>query len=334
MAQWNISEKAAALHKDALVWDNHSCFPQEGAEPFFPLLERYRASGVNVLGVNIGDSDVELAEMMRLAAALRDYIAHNTDRFTLIRTVDDIAEAKAQGKLAILLDIEGAYAMGEQLSMLRFYYDIGVRWMLMVYNARNRVGSGVHDDADTGLTPFGHEVVAEMDRVGLIKCCSHTGYRTTLDTFAASTKPCIFSHSNPLALRNHPRNIPDELIDACAKTGGVISINGVGIFLGDNDISTETVVRHMDYVVQRVGATHVGIGLDFVFNQKSLDDNLSQASTIWPAGYGYAPGIKFVPPEQLPEITEALLTRGYKESDIRGILGENMLRVARAVWPS
>jgi len=153
-------------------------------------------------------------------------------------------------------------------------------------------------------------------------------------SFAASIKPCIFSHSNPLALRAHPRNIPDELIDACARTGGVISINGVGIFLGDNDISTATVVRHMDYIVQRVGAQHVGIGLNFVFSQRSLDDSLSQASRIWPAGYGYAPGIKFVPPEQLPEITEALLTRGYKESDIRGILGENMLRVARAVWPA
>lgn len=334
MAQWNISEKAAALHKDALVWDNHSCFPQEDAEPFFPLLERYRAASVNVLGVNIGDSDVELSEMIRLAAALRDYIAHNTDRFVLIRTVDDIAAAKAHGKLAILLDIEGAYAMGEQLSMMQFYYDIGVRWMAMVYNARNFVGSGVHDDADTGLSSFGHKVVAEMDRVGVIKCCSHTGYRTTLDVFAASAKPCIFSHSNPLALRDHPRNIPDELIDGCAKTGGVISINGVGIFLGDNDISTATVVRHIDYIVQRVGAEHAGIGLDFVFNQQSLDDNLREASKIWPAGYGYAPGIKFVAPEQLPEITEALLTRGYKEGDIRAIMGENMLRVARAVWPA
>ena len=333
MADWAISEHAAKLHREALVWDNHSCFPQTGAEPLMPQLERYRQAGVDVLGVNIGDAQVELAEMIRLAAALRDFVARNADRFLLVRNVDDIATAKAEGRLAIILDVEGCYAMGDQLSMIPFFFDIGVRWMLMVYNARNLVGSGVHDEVDEGLTPFGHRVIAEMDRVGLIKCCSHTGYRTAMDVLEASTKPCIFSHSNPRALRDHPRNIPDALIKACAEGGGVVCINGVGIFLGDNDISTRTIVWHIDYVAQLVGTSHIGIGLDYVFDQASMDSNLSKANGIWPEGFGYKPGIKFVPPEQLPELTDALLQRGYRDADVRAILGENMLRVARAVWP-
>jgi len=333
LENWQIREPAAKLHREALVWDNHCCFPQTGAEPLMPQLERYRQAGVNVLGVNIGDAQVELEELVRLAAAIRDYIARNGDRFLLVGTVEDIARAKAQDKLAIILDIEGCYAMGDQLSMIQFYFDIGVRWMLMVYNARNLVGSGVHDATDEGLTPFGERVVAEMDRVGLIKCCSHTGYRTAMDVFAASTKPCIFSHSNPRALRDHPRNIPDELIKACAKGGGVVCINGVGIFLGDNDTRTETMVRHIDYVAQLVGVAHIGLGLDYVFDRAGMDTYIAASHSIWPEGFGYGPGINFVPPEQLPELTEALLNRGYRESDIRAILGENLGRVARSVWP-
>ena len=325
---------AAKLHRDALVWDNHCCFPQVGGEPLFPQLERYRQSGVTVLGVNIADAHVELAELVRLAAAIREYVAGHPDRFNMIGTVSDVAAAKVAGKLGILLNIEGCYAMGDQLSMIPFFFDIGVRWMLMVYNSRNLVGSGVHDAVDEGLTDFGRKVVAEMDRVGIIKCCSHTGYRTAMDVISASTKPCIFSHSNPRAVRDHPRNIPDALIHACARGGGVVSINGVGIFLGDNDVRTETMVRHIDYVAQLVGPTHIGLGLDFVFDQTAMNEALGSAASIWPEGFGYKPGIKFVPPEQLPELTAALLQRGYKETDIRGILGENMLRVARAVWPA
>ncbi len=333
MNSWNISGQAEQLQRDALVWDNHSCFPQTGAEPYLPQLERYRQAGVNLLGVNIGDSQVELPELIRLAAALRAYVSGNPAQFRMVKSVDDILTAKAQGKLAVMLNIEGCYAMGDQLSMIEFFFDIGVRWMLMVYNARNLVGSGVHDAVDDGLTPFGRNVVAEMDRVGMIKCCSHTGYRTAMEVLELSKNPCIFSHSNPRALWDHPRNIPDDLITICARGGGVVCINGVGIFLGDNDIRTETMVRHIDYLVELVGPEHIGLGMDYVIDQESMNVALANSTALWPEGYGYKPGVKFVPPEQLPELTDALLRRGYREIDVRSILGENMLRVARAVWP-
>ena len=323
---------ARHLHANALVWDNHACLPHERADDFIPDIARYRAAGVDVIGLNVGDSDVPLDDLIRLAARIRRFVALHPTDYRMVGGVEDIHAAKRDGQMAVLLNIEGCFAMGDQLSLVQFFFDIGVRWMAMVYNRRNLVGSGVHDETDAGLSPFGHQVVAEMDRVGLIKCCSHTGYRTAMDVFAASTRPTIFSHSNPRALRDHPRNIPDELIRACAATGGVIGLNGVGIFLGDNDIRSETLARHIDYVAQLVGARHVGLGLDAVFDQASMDASLSGNTGLWPPQYGYRPGIAFYQPEQLPELAEILLSRSWSEADVRGVLGENLLRVASEVW--
>jgi membrane dipeptidase len=326
--------RAARFHADALVWDNHACLPHERADDLLPEIARYKAAGVDVLGLNIGDSDVPLDDMIRLAARIRRYVAAHPEAYRMVRGAEDIREARRNGRMAVLLNIEGGFAMGDQLSLVSFFFDIGVRWMAMVYNRRNMIGSGVHDELDEGLTPFGREVVAEMDRVGLVKCCSHTGYRTAMDVFAATDRPTIFSHSNPRALKDHPRNIPDELIRACAASGGVVGLNGVGIFLGDNDTRTETLVRHIDYVAQMVGARHVGLGLDAVFDQAALDQALAENTGLWPPQYDYRPGIRFYQPEQLPDLTEALLAKGWSEADVRGVLGENLLRVAEEVWPN
>ncbi len=332
MTNREISPEAARIHNDAIVWDNHTCMPHDTSNKFMPQLERYLASGVDMAVINIGDSTVDLETQMRSAAAYRQWIAAHSDKYVLIHTVDDIRQAKKDNKLAIAFDVEGAYAMGEDLCILSLYYDLGVRWMLMAYNRANTVGFGCHDDEDLGLTPFGYKAIAEMDRVGLIKCCSHTGYKTAMDVLQASEKPVIFSHSNPRALKDHPRNIPDELIEACARTGGVQCINGIGIFLGDNDTRTETFVNHIDYVVQKIGAAHVGIGIDYMFDKSAVEEALASMQGTWPAGFGYEPGIKTMELEQFPQITEELLKRGYSEQDIRGILGENLLRVAQEVW--
>lgn len=328
-----ISAQARAVHRAALVWDNHACLPFEKASEFLPEIRRFARAGVGVLGINIGDSDLSLERQMRMAAEVRQFVAAHPDEFVLAITVADIERAKAHGRLAIFLDVEGCYAMGGQLSILQLYADLGVRWMLLVYNKRNLIGSGVHDETDEGLTAFGREVVTELDRVGIIKCCSHTGYRTAREILEMARKPVIFSHSNPRALKDHPRNIPDELIRLCAKNGGVVCINGVGIFLGDNDVRIETFASHIDYVVNLVGADHVGLGLDYMFDMEGVEATLAKNAAMWPAAWGYKPGIKLFAPEQLPELTEVLLKRGHSEGDIGKILGGNMLRVAEAVWP-
>lgn len=326
--------EARALIDSSLVWDNHGCMPLRHLdESFLPQLELYRSSGVDVAMLNVGFDEQTAEDHLRMLAHFRRWIAARDDRYILIETVDDIVRARDTGRLAIAFDIEGANAIGDQLSLISLYYKLGVRWMLMAYNRNNRVGGGCQE-ADGGLTDFGREMLDEMARVGMVACCSHTGYRTAKDVLKYNPNPVIFSHSNPRALHDHPRNIPDDLILACARTNGVICLNGIGIFLGNNDTRTETYFRHMDHVVQLIGAEHVGIGLDYVFDTGELDDLVAAMGDTFPASLGYQVdrGFKCVSPQQIEPLVELQLRAGYSEADIRKILGTNLLRVAETVW--
>jgi len=122
------------------------------------------------------------------------------------------------------------------------------------------------------------------------------------------------------------------LIRACAATGGVVGINGVGIFLGKNDISSETYARHVDHVVQLVGPAHVSIALDYVFDMRELEEHLEKMKGTFPPGLGYEMGARFVPPEQLEEIVVTLQGCGDSDADLTALLGGNLLRLAKQVW--
>lgn len=325
---------AQMLLRSSLVWDNHGCLPlRPFDETFLPQLELYRSSGVDVAMINIGFGEQGIEEHVRMLAHFRRWIAARGDRFVLIESVGDIERARQTKRLAIGFDIEGANGIADQISLISLYYDLGVRWMLMAYNRNNRVGGGCQDD-DRGLTAFGREVLDEMARVGMVACCTHTGYRTARDVLDYSMNPVIFSHSNPRALHDHPRNVPDDLLQDCAATGGVVCLNGIGIFLGSNDSSTETYFRHMDHVVQLIGPDHVGIGLDYVFDLGELGDYLAQMKSIFPAGLGYeaGAGMRCVSPAQIEQLIDLQIRAGYTEADIRKILGENLLRIAMKVW--
>lgn len=323
---------AAAVLASNLVWDNHVCMPlRPHDQAFLPELERWRQIGADVVFLNVGFGDWGIEEHVRTLANFRRWLQLHPDRYVIIDIVDDIDRARASGRLAIGFDIEGANAIDDQTSLIQLYYDLGVRWMLIAYNRNNRVGGGCQDD-DTGLTAFGREVIDEMARVGMVACCSHTGFRTTMDVMEYSSNPVILSHSNPRALHEHPRNVTDEAMLACARTGGVVGLNGIGIFLGDNDISTDTFVRHVDYVVELLGPDHVALGIDYAVDQKEVDEHIAKMRTTFPPGLGYERGVRMVPPEQLPEIVERLLQLGYSEDSLRGLLGANLLRVAKTVW--
>lgn len=317
-----------------IVWDNHTCLPlRAGDERFLPQLERFKRAGVTVVSINVGFGEQGVEPHVRMLAHFRRWLLQRPDEYLLVHNADDVQRAKDSGKLGVLFDIEGANAIADQLSLVQLYYDLGVRWMLMAYNLNNRVGGGCMDD-DKGLTEFGAQVIDEMARVGMIACCSHTGERTALDVIEQSRNPVIFSHSNPRALWEHPRNVRDHVMRSCAAKGGVIGINGVGAFLGDNDTRSETVARHIDYVVRVAGIDHVALGLDYVFD----NDELLAYLKSHPQMFGtdsqtmqqYA--CDFVAPEQIPEITACLKSLGYKDDDLRRVLGLNLLRVARAVW--
>jgi membrane dipeptidase len=314
------------------VWDHHACLPLRPNDPaFLPQLARHKAAGFDAITVNIGFGEQGPEEHLRMIAALRHWLVARPEEYLLLLEADDVERARSTGRLAVGFDIEGANAVGDQLSLIQLYYDLGVRWMLMAYNTSNRAGGGCQDE-DGGLTNFGRAMVAEMERVGMLLCLSHTGHRTVREVIAIATQPLIFSHSNCAALHPHPRNIPDELIRACAATGGVVGINGVGIFLGKNDISSETYARHVDHVVQLVGPAHVSIALDYVFDMRELEEHLEKMKGTFPPGLGYEMGALFVPPEQLEEIVVTLQGWGYSDADLTALLGGNLLRLAKQVW--
>ncbi|HNB26253.1 MAG TPA: membrane dipeptidase [Alphaproteobacteria bacterium] len=331
MTKANAKQRAAKLYAKALVWDDHSGFdPHGGAD--LNNLDIWRKAGVDYLSVNVGYDVVDWQATIKTIARFRAFLQTHPKKFALIRSVADIKRARRAGKLAIAFDLEGMNSLNGDVNMVNVYYELGVRQMLFAYNLNNLAGGGCHD-GNKGLTDFGRAVIKEMNRVGMMVDCSHTAYRTTMEAMEASAAPVIFSHSCAKAIHGHGRNIVDEQIKACARTGGVVGVNGVSMFLGENDISSETFVRHVAHMADLVGAEHVGIALDYAFDADKVDDLVEGNSAYWPesAGYGRHP-TSYVPPKQLREITETMVRHGFKDREILGILGGNFMRVASAVW--
>ncbi|MFV1988875.1 MAG: dipeptidase [Gemmatimonadota bacterium] len=315
-----------------IVWDNHACMPLDPDDTtFLPQLQRYRDSGVDVVSLNVGFDALGAELAPQMLATMRSWLAERADAYALATSVASIEAAGHEGKLAVCFDLEGGTALDGRLDRVQRFYDLGVRWMLIAYNRNNALGGGCQDE-DGGLTEFGRKVVAEMARVGMVTCCSHTGERTSYDVIEAASNPVILSHSNPRALVDHPRNVSDDLMRAVAATGGVVGIVGNGIFLGDNDISTGAVVRHIDYAVQLIGPDHVGLGLDYVFDLSELEKYVKSQAETFPARFGYDREFLFVEPEQTPMIAERLVELGYSQDAVASILGGNWMRVARRVW--
>jgi membrane dipeptidase len=322
-----ISKQAQEIHDRALVWDTHACFPLKPNSDLTEL-KRYKDNGVNFVSLNIGMDMDSFENVIQVLAGFRNHIAAHPDEFVLALSVKDILDAKASGRLAIAFDLEGSDPLLGNVNLVSFYYDLGVRQMLLAYNKDNRASGGCME-GDIGLTDFGRDVIREMNRVGMLVDVTHMSYRATMEAFETSAAPVIFSHSNPKALREHARNISDEQIIACAQTGGVVGINGIGEFLGGT--SSELIVKNIEYVSNLVGPEHVGLGLDYVVDKQELMDYIEGHPDVFPPEK-FKDYLSFAEPEQFPEFTELLYQKGYSEQIISGVLGGNFLRVAKEVW--
>jgi membrane dipeptidase len=320
---------AAKGDGDIFYWDNHSGFGYAGPQDV-ALLDSWRSAGVNYLSVNVGYDPVPWSTTIRAIAEYTQGVEARTD-MVLCSTVAQIRAARRDGKMALTFDIEGMGALNGDLSMVGLYYRLGVRQMLIAYNLNNDAGGGCHDD-DKGLTDFGRSVVREMNRVGMVVDCAHSGIKSGLEAMKLSTRPCIFSHANARALKEHERNITDEQIRAVAATGGVVGVNGVNVFLGDGPGTVELLVAHIDYIAKLVGVEHVGVALDFDPSTGPPLDDATGAKYWPPRQYPRDTKIDFLPPSVLPVAVRHLTRKGYQESDIRAIMGGNFMRVASQVW--
>ncbi|HEY2017487.1 MAG TPA: dipeptidase [Bryobacteraceae bacterium] len=323
-------------------------------------IPRMREGGMNALFFSIwidgrimGPSAIQKA--LDQIDAVRENVARFPKDMVFARTAADIRRAHAQGKIAALMGVEGGHMIGNDARIVRIFADLGVRYMTLSHFYNNEwADSSTDKPVHNGLTDFGKDIVREMNRQGMLVDISHVGDKTFYDALELSKAPLIASHSSCRALCNHPRNMTDDMIKALAAKGGVIQINyersfidqqykdayeketgGVVSHLAEltkgcnNDeacmaqkmaelnkrltaegklphVSWQRIIDHIDHAVKLVGADHVGLGSDF--DGADMPEGLEDCS-------------------KLPKITQALLDKGYSDSDIRKILGGNTLRV-------
>ena len=334
-----MTPSARTLHEQSIVID--LVCPLAGTERY---LDEWIRGGVAAIGPTVA-SDDDLPSAMTKLATWRARLARLPDRLRHVTTVADVRRAKQQRKLGIIFHFQNTQPFERNPELVELYYRLGVRVAQLTYNTRTWVGDGCEEPANSGLSDFGRRIVREMNRVGMVVDLSHTGHRTTMEAMEVSSAPCIFSHANAYAVHASDRNIRDDQIKAVAASGGVIGLNGFPAFVGPRRWPTvDDLVRHAEYIAGKIGVDHLSVGIDYYQGQwpfiGTADAKAMYAVRVregrWspknypPPPYKYPKGIEV--PSKLPALTAALRRAGFSASDVRKVLGENLLRVFGRVW--
>src|ERR1043166_4348435 len=242
--------RALTIHKRAIIIDGHNDIPTPMAEqdydlgtptvgkyhddgdPFHSDLSRFKASGLTgeFFSIYVSGDTLKTGGAMRRAMELIDVTYRATekypDKLSQCTTSADIRRAKREGKMCVLMGIEGGYAIENSLAALREFYRLGVRYMTLTHNVTHDWADAHHDDPkNNGLSDFGKEVVREMNRLGMFVDIAHVSKKVMDDVLDVSTAPIIASHSSARALNDHTRNVPDDVLKRIAKNGGVVMVN-------------------------------------------------------------------------------------------------------------
>jgi membrane dipeptidase len=338
----NLDEEVNSITKSAILIDTHNDIPSftvDGADignspRNHTDIPRLREGGVGaiffsvyVAATYVNGNHSANRTLQMIDTVYHDVIDRYPDTFKLALTAQDVEEAHHEHKIAALLGIEGGHAIEDSPRLLRDYYRLGVRYMTLTHwNTNNWADSSgdINNPEVThhnGLTGQGKEIVREMNRLGMMVDISHVADKTFYDALETSTAPVIASHSSCRAVTNAPRNMTDDMIGKLAAKGGVIQININCGFISQKsaDAPKEAPVRatladvvaHIDHARQIGGIDAVGIGTDF------------DGITCTPEGLDDV--------SKFPNLTRALLEKGYSPTDIKKIYGENTLRVMRQV---
>ena len=280
-------------------------------------------------------------------ATMRAILARHADAFRPGLEADDVAAAKAEGRIALFMTIENGSALDTELDALDAYFDLGIRLMTLCHNGTNDCcDSSTDAPRHDGMSAFGKDVVRRMNRLGMIVDLSHVSPKAMHDALDVSTAPVVWSHSNALSLCDHPRNVPDEVLDRVAGAQGLVMAtfvpdfisqavrdwhrpakdrygktpDGPGLVMTDEAIAAKAGPRpqatlgqycdHLDYLARRIGHDHVGIGSDFFGGPTT--QGLEDTSTF-------------------PALIAELIRRGWSEEALAKLAGGNMLRLMRTV---
>ena len=276
-------------------------------------------------------------DTLDVIAGWSGFAGRNSDIFSLIGSIADLDRAKAEGKVGLIIGVQNAEHFDE-VKDVALFHGLGQRCSQLTYNSMNRLGAGCTERVDGGVSDYGAEIIAEMNRVGMLVDTSHCGDRTTLDGIALSNAPIAITHRNCRALSNHPRGKTDEAIIALAKKGGVMGISGVRNFVLDHEPTTlGNIVDHIEHVAKLVGVQHVGIGSDAdLHGYDALPaDQYRMLKESYKSTYGFRDKIDiegFDHPRKIFTLTDEMLRRGWKDADVTLVLGGNFRRLLGEVW--
>ncbi len=370
----------AAVHNSSIVIDTHADTPQRFVDEHWNFTDPLNGGMLNYDSAKQGNLDaqffsiwVDPAQYPANASARRtlelidgtlEQVRRAPDKLALCTSAEEIIATHAQGKFAVLVGIEGGHSIEDSLRLLRDYYRLGVRYMTLTWSNTNNWAdsSGDIDDATithhNGLTPFGKQVVQEMNRLGMMVDISHVSDKTFWDVITTTRTPIIASHSSARALTQALRNMTDDMLEAVAKNNGVVMVNFFPAFIDEKwREAWNAQAPERKKAQQAMEAEYKAKGLPVPYSASdkidrefaakigrapfnSLIDHFDHVIKI--AGIDHIGiGTDFdgipVPPEgidsaaDLPKITAALMARGYTAEDMRKLLGGNLLRVLREV---
>jgi membrane dipeptidase len=377
-----VSSKARQIHDSAVVIDTHADTPQLFLDEGFDIGAARKDVSITLPSAREGNLGAEFFSIwvepgyfdghyarraMDLIDSVYEQAQRHPDKMTMAFSADDIVHARTgpNKKFAALLGLEGGHAIENDIHLLRDFYRIGVRYMTLTWSNTNEWAdsSGDINNAKVhhhdGLTPFGKQVVAEMNRLGMMVDISHVADKTFWDTIALTKAPVIASHSSARALTDHPRNMSDDMLKAMAKNDGVVMVNFFDAFLDENfrrAFAAQGPERDAAVQANEAKLRAEGKALSYAAVEDPIEkawaaklprppfkvlidhiDHIAKVAGVEHVGLGSDFDGNPAMPEgvnsaaDLPKITQALLDRGYTADQIEGILGGNLLRVFRRV---
>ena len=322
----------SALHERAVVIDGLvvSRWSRE-------VFEGMRAGGITAANCTVAVWEGFEATMANVAEFHR-YLGEHDDLIRPVLTVDDVGHAKAEGRVGVILGWQNTSPIADDLRRLPLFHELGLRVVQLAYNTQNAVGSGCYESRDSGLSDFGREVVADLDRLGIVIDLSHVGPLTAKEATLASTRSVAFTHVCPSALKAHPRNKGDDELRLVAERGGVIGVTPFPWFLREPTL--DAYLDAVEHVIGVAGEEHVGIGTDFTeghgdefvewivrdkgYGRLLTTTPLDELRIVMPAGLARL--------ADWPSLTAAMTARDWSEERILRLLGGNWLRFLGDVW--
>jgi membrane dipeptidase len=340
-----VSADAAKLYRDSFILDGNalaSIGNLLGAPNQADVTNVVRESGLTVLKSTLAGASGDFAMAVADIAAAEQLMEKRPELFLNVRTHADFDRARKEQKLGVIYSFESANMLEDKIERIELFRQLGVRVMQLTYNRRTPLGVGCLDGEKDGLTELGRQAIAKMNEVGVALDLSHSNTQTTADGIATSTKPPLITHAGCRAVYMHPRNKEDRELKALADKGGVVGIYMLPyITKSPKQPMLDDYMQHLEHALKICGEDHVGVGSDVPFFRVDDSDleEMKKATEKRKTDGIAAPGEDrptYIPdlntPRKMELIADSLLKRGYNNTVVEKILGNNFKRVFGEIW--